>query len=45
VRSQIIWALGMIEDRESADTIVDALEDPDPGVRKQALWALGQVLN
>lgn len=45
VRSQIIWALGMIEDRESADTIVDALEDPDPGVRRQALWALGQVLN
>jgi beta-lactamase regulating signal transducer with metallopeptidase domain len=45
VRAQIIWALGMIEDRESADTIVDALEDPDPGVRKQALWALGQVLN
>ena len=45
VRSQIIWALGMIEDRQSADTIVDALEDPDPGVRRQALWALGQVLN
>lgn len=45
VRSQIIWALGMIEHREAADTIIDALEDPDPGVRKQALWALGQVLN
>lgn len=44
VRSQIIWALGMIEDREAADTIIDGLEDPDPGVRKQALWALGQVL-
>jgi beta-lactamase regulating signal transducer with metallopeptidase domain len=45
IRAEIIWALGMIEDREAASTIVDALEDPDSGVRAKALWALGMVMN
>jgi HEAT repeat protein len=35
----------MIEDREALDTIVDAIEDPDPGVRDKAMWALGMILN
>lgn len=34
----------MIEDPANADAIVEALDDPEPKVREQALWALSRVM-
>lgn len=44
VRRQAAWALGMIEDEAAVEPLIDAVEDDDEGVRKQALWAISQIM-
>jgi beta-lactamase regulating signal transducer with metallopeptidase domain len=44
VRSQAAWALGMIEDESALESLIDAVEDEDGSVRKQALWAISQIM-
>jgi hypothetical protein len=44
VRSQAAWALGMIEDESAVENLIDAVEDGDESVRKQALWAISQIM-
>ena len=44
VRSASAWALGEIEDPRATEALVRLLsEDPDPRVRRQAAWALGNM--
>ena len=44
VRSAATWALGEIEDERAVDALIGLLEDdPDPFVRRQAAWALGNI--
>ena len=43
---QVAWALGMIESASAAEAIADALErETDDEVRRQLVWALGQVID
>ena len=35
----------MIEDPSAADALMEALEDEDADVRKQAMWALMRVID
>jgi HEAT repeat protein len=47
VRREILWALGRIGPGDASgaliDLLVQAVRDPDQGVREQAALALGQV--
>ncbi len=43
VREKAAWALGMIEDKTALDVLLDAMSDDSAEVRKQALWAVGQI--
>jgi HEAT repeat protein len=44
VRTASAWALGEIEDPRATEALVRLLsEDPDPKVRRQAAWALGNM--
>jgi HEAT repeat protein len=44
VRMASAWALGEIEDPRATEALVRVLsEDPDPRVRRQAAWALGNM--
>ncbi|MEM7049518.1 MAG: HEAT repeat domain-containing protein [Acidobacteriota bacterium] len=43
VRERAAWTLGMIEDRAALDGLLDAMSDDYPEVRRQALWAVGQI--
>lgn len=44
VRAAATWALGAIEDERAIDALTDLLtNDPDPSVRRQAAWALGNM--
>ncbi|NKB89379.1 MAG: hypothetical protein GKS06_14260 [Acidobacteria bacterium] len=45
VRSQAAWALGMIEDEGAVEALIDAVEDDSERVRKQALWAISQIMH
>ena len=43
VRSEAMWALGMIESDEALPGLLPALQDDDADVRSQAVWALGMI--
>jgi HEAT repeat protein len=44
VRAAATWALGEIEDERALSALTRMLEnDPDPFVRRQAAWALGNI--
>jgi len=44
VRAAATWALGEIEDERALDALTGLLgDDPDPFVRRQAAWALGNM--
>ncbi|MEM7356402.1 MAG: M56 family metallopeptidase [Acidobacteriota bacterium] len=45
VREKAAWALGMVEAEDALDTLLDAMSDDSSEVRKQALWAVGQISN
>jgi HEAT repeat protein len=43
VRETAAWALGQLELKSAPKGLLDALADPDAGLRIRAAWALGEI--
>jgi beta-lactamase regulating signal transducer with metallopeptidase domain len=43
VRRSAAWNLGLSNDVNAVDPLLDALHDPDPSVRAMAVWALDEI--